>query len=62
MLLNKIDLLPYVPFNVDMARRNAETVHPGIQILEISCTTGQGVDAWLQWIEARSVSSRAASS
>jgi hydrogenase nickel incorporation protein HypB len=54
MLLNKIDLLPYVPFDVNLARRNAEKVHPGIEILEISCTTGSGVDAWLKWIEQRS--------
>jgi len=52
MLLNKIDLLPYVPFDKELARRNAETIHPGIEILEISCTTGQGVNDWLKWIEA----------
>jgi hydrogenase nickel incorporation protein HypB len=53
VVLNKIDLLPYVPFDVARARENAKRVHPGIDILEVSCTTGQGVDAWLRWIQKR---------
>jgi hydrogenase nickel incorporation protein HypB len=53
VVLNKIDLLPYVPFDVARARENAKRVHPGIDILEVSCTTGQGMDAWLGWIEDR---------
>lgn len=53
VVLNKIDLLPYVPFDLALARENAKRVHPGIDILEVSCTTGQGIDAWLGWIEER---------
>lgn len=53
VVLNKIDLLPYVPFDVARARENAKRVHPGIDILEVSCTTGQGIDAWLRWVEDR---------
>ena len=53
VVLNKIDLLPYVPFDSARARENAKRVHPGIDILEVSCTTGQGIDAWLGWIEKR---------
>ncbi len=53
MILNKIDLLPYVPFKVELARECANRVHPGIEILEVSCTTGAGLDAWKAWLEAQ---------
>ena len=53
MILNKIDLLPYVPFKVEMARECANRVHPGIEILEVSCTTGAGLDAWQGWLAER---------
>jgi len=51
MILNKIDLLPYVRFSLDLARNNARKVHPEIEIIEVSCTTGQGFDRWRQWLE-----------
>jgi hydrogenase nickel incorporation protein HypB len=38
MVLNKIDLLPYVPFDMEAARRNARSIHPDIEIIETSCT------------------------
>ena len=50
MILNKIDLLPYVPFNADEAKANARKVHPGMEILETSCTTGAGLDEWMNWL------------
>lgn len=53
MVLSKIDLLPYVPFDIAAARANARRVNPGIEILEVSSTTGAGLDGWLQWLEAR---------
>jgi hydrogenase nickel incorporation protein HypB len=53
VILNKIDLLPHVSFDTARARENSKRVHPGIDILEVSCTTGQGIDAWLRWIEKR---------
>jgi len=53
LVLNKIDLLPYVPFNIEKAREYARNVHPGIEILEVSCTKGTGLDSWLQWIKDR---------
>jgi hydrogenase nickel incorporation protein HypB len=55
MLLNKIDLLPYVPFDAAKAKENARRVHPGIEIIETSCTTGQGLDEWMRWIEAKRI-------
>jgi hydrogenase nickel incorporation protein HypB len=53
LLLNKIDLLPYVPFDLAQARANARKVHPEMEILEVSCTTGEGLDAWRGWLEKR---------
>ena len=53
LVLNKIDLLPYVPFSIQEARENTRKVHPGMEIIEVSCTTGEGLDVWRQWLEAR---------
>ena len=51
MLLNKCDLLPYLSFNVDAAIGFARRVNPDIEVIQVSATSGQGMDAWLQWIE-----------
>ncbi len=53
LVLTKIDLLPHVPFDMDEARRNAGLVHPGLEILELSCTTGQGMEGWRSWLSRR---------
>jgi hydrogenase nickel incorporation protein HypB len=53
MILNKIDLLPYVPFNPEVAVENARRVHPEIEIVRVSCTTGEGLDLWVNWLEKR---------
>jgi hydrogenase nickel incorporation protein HypB len=53
MILNKIDLLPYVPFNADVAVENARRVHPEIEIVRVSCATGEGLDLWVKWLEKR---------
>ncbi|MBP9150440.1 MAG: hydrogenase nickel incorporation protein HypB [Rhodoferax sp.] len=52
MVLNKIDLLPHVSFNVTRCKEFAHRVNPGIEILELSATTGQGMGAWLDWLLA----------
>ena len=51
MLMNKCDLLPYLSFKVDVAIEFARRVNPGIEVIEVSATTGQGMDAWLAWLE-----------
>ena len=51
MVLNKIDLLPYVPFDAAQACANARSIQPDIEILEVSCTSGAGLDRWRAWIE-----------
>jgi hydrogenase nickel incorporation protein HypB len=53
MVLSKTDLLPYVPFDAELAKQNARTVHPGIQIVEVSCQTGVGMDEWMAWIDKK---------
>lgn len=53
MILNKIDLLPHVPFKPDLAREYARRIHPEIDIIETSPVTGAGFDRWLAWLHAR---------
>ena len=53
LVLTKTDLLPYVPFDMEEARRNARMVHPEIELLEVSSLTGEGMDAWQAWLAAR---------
>ncbi|MFI5778463.1 hydrogenase nickel incorporation protein HypB [Nocardia sp. NPDC051570] len=50
VLINKIDLLPYVEFDLDRCREYARSVNPGIRILPLSATTGEGVNRWYDWI------------
>ncbi len=52
MLLNKVDLLPYLRFDVAQCLAHARRVNPGIQILQVSALTGEGMEAWLAWIAA----------
>jgi hydrogenase nickel incorporation protein HypB len=52
-VINKIDLLPYVPFDIAKARENIQKVHPGCETVEVSCTTGEGLDGWVRWLQAR---------
>jgi hydrogenase nickel incorporation protein HypB len=51
MLLNKVDLLPHLSFDVERCIANARRIHPAIEILQVSATTGQGMDGWIEWIE-----------
>jgi hydrogenase nickel incorporation protein HypB len=53
MVLSKIDLLPYVPFDAELAKANARSVHPGVEIVEVSSSTGAGMSEWLNWIEKK---------
>ncbi|HZX31448.1 MAG TPA: hydrogenase nickel incorporation protein HypB [Rhodocyclaceae bacterium] len=52
MLLNKCDLLPYLDFNADLAEANARRVNPDLTVFRVSATSGEGMSAWLNWIEA----------
>jgi hydrogenase nickel incorporation protein HypB len=52
VVINKIDLLPYVDFDLDVCAANARSVNPRVAVLPVSATTGDGFDAWYQWIDA----------
>ena len=53
LVLNKVDLLPYVLFDVAAAEENARRIHPGMDIVKVSCTTGDGIQQWLTWLGRR---------
>jgi hydrogenase nickel incorporation protein HypB len=50
LIINKIDLLPYVPFNMDYFRKGVEVLNPGVEIFPVSCKTGENMDAWVNWL------------
>ncbi|MEJ2310368.1 MAG: hydrogenase nickel incorporation protein HypB [Gammaproteobacteria bacterium] len=52
VILNKIDLLPYLDFDVGRCLEYANRINPGVQVLQLSATTGEGMQNWLQWIRA----------
>lgn len=51
MIINKLDLLPYVDFDVDQAIAYARRINPQLQVLTVSATRGDGFDAWLTWLD-----------
>jgi hydrogenase nickel incorporation protein HypB len=59
LVLSKIDLLPHVPFNIASAEENARRIHPGMEILRVSCTTRDGLTEWLNWLERKKAALRA---
>ena len=52
-IINKIDLLPYVPFDVDKAKDYARQVNPRLEFFEVSATTGEGMEQWYQWLQSK---------
>ena len=50
VIINKLDLLPYVDFDLDKCAGYARSVNPGVNIFPLSATTGEGVPAWYEWI------------
>jgi len=50
LVINKIDLLPYVDFNMDYFRKGVEALNPGLMTFPVSCRTREGIDRWLEWI------------
>jgi hydrogenase nickel incorporation protein HypB len=53
LILNKTDLLPYVPFNLDYFRKGVEVLNPGLEFFPLSCRTEEGLNAWTDWIKRR---------
>ncbi|HMD06732.1 MAG TPA: hydrogenase nickel incorporation protein HypB [Candidatus Acidoferrum sp.] len=62
LILNKIDLLPYVPFDIAAAEENSRSVHRNMDIVRVSCQTRQGMAEWLAWLDRKRESSRATAS
>jgi len=60
LLLNKIDLLPYVDFRMEYFQRGVELLNPGLLTFAVSCRTEAGVEGWLSWLAAASAEHRAA--
>lgn len=52
MILSKVDLLPHVDFNIEACVAAARQVNPGIEVLALSARTGEGVQHWLEWVQA----------
>lgn len=52
-IINKTDLLPYVKFNVEKAKEYARKVNPSLEIIELSCTSGEGMNLWYEWLKSK---------
>lgn len=52
-IINKIDLLPYVPFSMDNVKEYARQVNPNLEFIELSCTSGEGLTDWYQWLKEK---------
>ena len=53
VVINKIDLMPYVDFDLKKAKRDALSLHKDLKIFEVSCKTADGLDAWIAWLTQR---------
>ncbi len=52
-VINKIDLLPYVKFDMDVVKANAKKTNPNLEIIELSCTSGEGMETWYNWLKSK---------
>lgn len=50
-IINKTDLLPYVDFDVEQCKQYARQVQPNLEFFELSCRSGEGMDAWYNWLK-----------
>lgn len=62
LILNKIDLLPYAPFDIAAAEENARSIHRNMDIVRVSCQTCAGVAEWLAWLGRKREALRLAAS
>jgi len=53
LIINKVDLMPYVPFNMDYFRQGVEMLNPGLTTFPVSCMTGEGLDSWVDWLKQK---------
>ncbi|MCC8423511.1 hydrogenase nickel incorporation protein HypB [Mucilaginibacter sp. UR6-11] len=52
-IINKTDLLPYVPFDIEKVKANAKKINHHLEIIEVSCTTGEGLQVWYNWLKSK---------
>lgn len=52
-VINKIDLLPYVPFSMDKVKENALKINHHLRFIEVSCTSGEGLNEWYSWLQSK---------
>jgi len=52
LVINKIDLLPYISFNMPTFQQGVEILNPSLETFQLSCRTGEGMETWLEWIQA----------
>ena len=57
LVINKVDLLPYIEFDMEHFRRGVQALNPDVRTFALSCRTGEGVDAWIEWLESSTSSS-----
>jgi hydrogenase nickel incorporation protein HypB len=50
LVINKIDLLPYIDFKMDYFQKGVEALNPGLVTFPVSCRTGEGIDDWVDWL------------
>ncbi|HEY5317400.1 MAG TPA: hydrogenase nickel incorporation protein HypB [Solirubrobacteraceae bacterium] len=50
VIINKIDLLPHIDFDVDRLLYNIDQVHPDVETILVSARTGEGIDSWREWL------------
>lgn len=53
LIINKIDLLPYVSFNMEYFQQGVELLNPGLVTFPVSCKTGEGIEKWIDWLQLR---------
>lgn len=53
LILNKMDLIPYVKFRPDYFQQGVEMLNPGLKTFPVSCVTGEGISEWVDWLVAR---------
>ena len=53
LIINKIDLLPYLDFDMDYFQQGVEMLNPGLKTFALSCKTGQGLEDWLTWLKSK---------
>ncbi len=53
LIINKIDLVPYLNCNIDELEQNALQINPSLKVFKTSCTTGEGIDEWCSWLESQ---------